>query len=58
MNFVVTIATDYHDVRQQFSTKAFIGQVMNVQRLFRYWSVWRTVFASIVTEPLPLLLEC
>jgi hypothetical protein len=55
--FVVTVATDYHHVRQQFSTKALICQVVNVQRLFRFRRARGAVFAPIVTEPLPLLLE-
>jgi hypothetical protein len=57
MYFVVTVATDYHHILQQLSAKAFICQVVNVQRLFRFRRARRAVFASIVTEPLPLLLE-
>ncbi len=57
MYFVVTVATDYHRVLQQFSPKAFIGQVVNVQRLFRFRRAQRAVFAPIETQPLPLLLE-
>jgi hypothetical protein len=58
MYFVVRVATDYHHVHQQFSAKAFICQVVNAQRLFRFKRARRAVFAPIVTEPLPLILEC
>ena len=58
MYFVVTVATDYHHVLHQFSAKAFICKVVNVQRLFRSGRTRRTLFAPIVTEPLQLLLEC
>ena len=57
MYFVVTVATYYHHVLQQFSAKAFICQVVNVQRLFRFRRARQAVFAPIVTELLALLLE-